>query len=113
MRNLDVANIRGVVFHIGGVPTLPMWKTGARCSTTQQDGGWQAAGSHKLPYEGRALDVTKRLGNFDTLKSAIDKAVNAAVATPKKNRSELTSPELDSLLSSLPVIVGTVEKALL
>lgn len=69
--------------------------------------------SHNLLYEGRTLDATKRRTNFETLKSAIDKAVNAAGATPKKKRPDLTSTELDTLLSSLPVIVATVEKELL
>jgi superfamily II DNA or RNA helicase len=68
--------------------------------------------SRKLPHGGRELD-RKRLGkdNFQVLKSAIDKAINADAGYGANARDKFTNDQLDSALLRLDEVADAVEKA--
>lgn len=70
-------------------------------------------GEHKLSHVGKDLDKA-HLGkeNFQVIKSAIDKEVNAAVPSGAKKRADFTSVDLDELLKGLSTFVEAAEKKL-
>lgn len=67
---------------------------------------------HSVQHAGHELDKSYRRDNFQVIKGAIDKRVNAMAPSGAKRRAEFTNADLDFLLKELSTISAEVEAEL-